>query len=70
MLRMFVCSTLRPLAPPFVPPVGPWTPPFIDVRRCPAVQWGVAGSLTWLAGECPEPYTDNDVVAGGMPQVL
>jgi hypothetical protein len=25
----------RPSVPP--PLVGPWTPPFIDIRRCPAV---------------------------------
>jgi hypothetical protein len=38
----FHLSLLSPFFFPFS--VGPWTPPFIDVRRCPAVQWGVAGS--------------------------
>jgi hypothetical protein len=42
--RMFVCSSLCPPFLFFSFPVGPWTPPFIDVRTCPAVQWGVAGS--------------------------
>jgi hypothetical protein len=37
-VRVFACSP-SPLSP-----MGPWTPPFIDVRRCSAVQWGVAGS--------------------------
>jgi hypothetical protein len=70
--RMFVCPSHCPLFRPFRPPspVGPWTPPFIDVRRCPAVQWGVAGSLTWLTEECSEPCIDNNVAAGVMSQVL
>jgi hypothetical protein len=47
----------------------PWTSPFIDTRRCPAVQWGVAmcyrgwrrsalspvHELTWPSEKCIEP---------------
>jgi hypothetical protein len=57
-----------PTLPPFSSPlVGPWTPPFIDTRRCPVVQWGCSLELTWLAGNCPEPCTDNNVAGGGAP---
>jgi hypothetical protein len=64
------CLSLFPVPPPsFFPPlpVGPWTPPFIDTRRCPALQWGCSLELTWLVGKCPEPCTDNNVVVGGAP---
>jgi hypothetical protein len=40
--RASVCSYACIFVFPLSPFVGPWTPPFIDVRRCPAVQWGVA----------------------------
>jgi hypothetical protein len=62
--RVFVhCTFVSPL----LLFVGPWTPPFIDTRRCPAVQWGCSLELTWLAGKCPEPCTDNNVADGGVP---
>jgi hypothetical protein len=53
----------------FVPPPsrGALDIPFIDVRRCPAVQWGCSYELTWLAGKCPEPCTCNNVAAGEVP---
>jgi hypothetical protein len=35
----------------------PWTSPFIDTRRCPAVQWGCSYVLTWLAEKRLEPCT-------------
>jgi hypothetical protein len=41
----YVCLNVcqrEPVRPP-EPALGrPWTSPFIDTRRCPAVQWGVA----------------------------
>jgi hypothetical protein len=45
-VRMLVCSYARPsiLPPPLVLSCGALDTPFIDVRRCPTVQWGVAGS--------------------------
>jgi hypothetical protein len=54
-------------APSFFPLllVGPWTPPFIDTRRCPAIQWGCSLELTWPAEKCPEPCTDNNVAVVG-----
>jgi hypothetical protein len=59
----------------------PWTSPFIDTRRCPAVQWGVAMcyrgwrrsalspvcALTWLSGKCLEPCRS---MAGGAAWIL
>jgi hypothetical protein len=39
----------------------PWTSPFIDTRRCPAVQWGYSCVLTWLAEKCLKPYTRVNV---------
>jgi hypothetical protein len=59
----------------------PWTSPFIDTRRCPAVQWGVAMCyhgwrrsalspvrvLTCLSEECLEPCRS---IAGGAAWIL
>jgi hypothetical protein len=51
-----------------VPPLGrPWTSPFIDTRRCPAVQWGCSYVLTWLAEECLEPCIRDNVAVGEVP---
>jgi hypothetical protein len=55
----------------------PWTSPFIDTRRCPAVQWGVAmcyrgwrrsalspvHELTWPSEKCIEPCRSTAVGA-------
>jgi hypothetical protein len=57
-VRLFLSS------PPFL---GALDIPFIDARRCPAVQWGCSLELTWLAGKCPEPCIDNNVAVGGAP---
>jgi hypothetical protein len=35
----------------------PWTSPFIDTRRCPAIQWGCSYVITWLAEKRLEPCT-------------
>jgi hypothetical protein len=42
----------------------PRTSPFIDTRRCPAVQWGYSYELTWLAENCLEPCTCTNVAVG------
>jgi hypothetical protein len=65
-VRLFYVRML-PVRLPSPPLMGPWTPPFIDTRRCPAVQWGCILELTWLAGKCPKPCTDNNVAVGGAP---
>jgi hypothetical protein len=53
------------LCPPFfLPPGKPWTSPFIDTRRCPAVQWRRSYGLTWLAKKCLEPCTRANVSVG------
>jgi hypothetical protein len=52
---------------PFQPPSSsgrPWTSPFIDTRRCPAVQWGFSYVLTWLAEKRIEPCTRANVAVG------
>jgi hypothetical protein len=36
-VRMLVPLSLSPLPPFSFFPMGPWTPPFLDVRRCPTV---------------------------------
>jgi hypothetical protein len=57
---------LRPsLSVPSLRALGrPWTSPFIDTRRCPAVQWGCSYVLTWLGEECLEPCTRANVAVG------
>jgi hypothetical protein len=47
-----------------------WTSPFIDTRRCPAVQWGCSYELTWLAENCLEPCTGTNVAIGEVPWAL
>jgi hypothetical protein len=38
-----LCQRVSPSVPDVPRALGrPWTSPFIDTRRCPAVQWGVA----------------------------
>jgi hypothetical protein len=49
------------------PPGRPWTSPFIDTRRCPAVQWGCSYVLTWLAEKHLEPCTCANVAVGEVP---
>jgi hypothetical protein len=71
-VRVFVRCTFVSSSPffSFFSPRGALDIPFIDARRCPAVQWGCSYELTWLAGKCPEPYTDNNVAVGEAPQAL
>jgi hypothetical protein len=79
-LRSPYVNVLRQRPPPRA--LGrPWTSPFIDSRRCPAVQWGVAMCyhgwrrsalspvrvLTCLSEECLEPYRS---IAGGVAWIL
>jgi hypothetical protein len=64
-VRVFVRRAF--VSSPPSPPVGPWTSPFIDTRRCSAVQWGCSCVLTWLAGKCLEPCTGNNVAIGEVP---
>jgi hypothetical protein len=45
----------------------PWTSPFIDTRRCPAVQWGCSYVLTWLAEKCLEPCMGANVAVEEVP---
>jgi hypothetical protein len=42
----------------------PWTSPFIDTRRCPAVQWRCGYVLTWLTEKCLKPCTRANVAIG------
>jgi hypothetical protein len=44
-----------------------WTSPFIDTRRCPAVQWGCSYVLSWLAEKRLEPCTGANVAVGEVP---
>jgi hypothetical protein len=63
------------VCPPHRPLGRPWTSPFIDTRRCPTVQWGVAASyrgrrrsalspidgLTWPSEKHLEHYRSTTV---------
>jgi hypothetical protein len=63
--RVFVYSYARMfiLLPPFF--LGPWTPPFYIHKEMPSCTIGCSWELSWLAGKCPEPYTDDNVAIGG-----
>jgi hypothetical protein len=59
----FVCMRACVCVRPCVRALGrPWSSPFIDTRRCPAVQRGCSYVLTWLAEKCLEPCTCANVV--------
>jgi hypothetical protein len=45
----------------------PWTSPFIDARKCPAVQWGCIYVLAWLAEKRLEPCTRANVAVREVP---
>jgi hypothetical protein len=45
----------------------PWTSPFIDTRRCPAVQGGCSYVLSWLAEKLLEPCRRANVAVGEVP---
>jgi hypothetical protein len=50
------------------PPLGrPWTSPFIDTRRCPAVHWGYSYVLMWLVEKRLEPCKRANVAVGEAP---
>jgi hypothetical protein len=54
--------------PEHPPPLGrPWTSPFIDTRRCPAVHWGCSYVLMWLAEKRLEPCRWANVAVGEAP---
>jgi hypothetical protein len=64
----FVNVSMCVNAPPPQRALGrPWTSPFIDTRRCPAVQWGCSYVLTWLAEKRLEPCTRANMDVGEVP---
>jgi hypothetical protein len=73
-VRMLVCSYAHPSVPPFSSlfPLfcGALDIPFYRRKEMPNCTMGCSWELTWLAGKCPEPCTDNNVVVGGTSRVL
>jgi hypothetical protein len=65
-VRMLVCSFFFPL---LFPP-GALDTPFYRHKEMPSCTMGCSWELTWLAGKCPEPCTDNNVAIGGTSRVL
>jgi hypothetical protein len=65
--RAFVCSYARTffLFPPFSLLCGVLDTPFYRHKKVPSCIMGCCWELTWLAGKCPEPCTDNNVAVGG-----
>jgi hypothetical protein len=60
--RLFVLFYL-PLSPLFSR--GALDTPFYRHKEMPSCTMGCSWELTWLAGKCPEPCTDNNVAVGG-----
>jgi hypothetical protein len=58
-VRVLVCLFVFPIASPSLP----WGPghPFYRRKEMPSCTMGCSWELTWLAGKCPEPCTDNNV---------
>jgi hypothetical protein len=66
----FVCLfvfSLAPLSSFFCPPPprGALDTPFYRCKEMPSYTMGCSWELTWLAGKCPEPCTDNNMAVGG-----
>jgi hypothetical protein len=63
----FVCSYARTFVPffLFLPLRGALDTPFYRRKEMPSYTMGCSCKLTWLAGKCPEPRTDNNVAVGG-----
>jgi hypothetical protein len=68
-VRMLVCSYVCssfPLSLLFFSfPHGALDTPFYRCKEMPSCIMGCSWELTWLAGKCPEPCTDNNVAVGG-----
>jgi hypothetical protein len=58
LVRLFVFS-------PPLSPRGALDTPFYRHKEMPSYTMGCSWELTWLAGKCPEPCTDNNVAVGG-----
>jgi hypothetical protein len=67
-VRMLICSYARPSITPFF--CGALDTPFFRRKEMPSCTMGCSWELTWLAGECPEPCTDNNVAVGGTSRTL
>jgi hypothetical protein len=65
-VRMLVRLFLFPLPPPR----GALYTPFYRRKEMPSCTMGCSWELTWLAGKCPEPCTDNNVAVGGASRAL
>jgi hypothetical protein len=72
--RVFACSYARTLvrfslsSPSFFLSFsrGALDTPFYRRKEVPSYTKGCSWELTWLAGKCPEPCTDNNVAVGGV----
>jgi hypothetical protein len=71
-VRMLVLlSSLSSLFHPlFSSLCGALDTPFYRRKEMPSCTMGCSRELTWLAGKCPEPCTDNNVAVRGTSRVL
>jgi hypothetical protein len=62
-----VCSYARTFVrfSPLSPLCGALDTPFYRHKEMPSCTIGCSWELTWLAGKCPKPCTDNNVTVGG-----
>jgi hypothetical protein len=66
-VRVFIrCTFVSPLSLP-PSPSGALDTPFYRHKEMPSCTMGCSLELTWLAGMCPEPSTDDNVAVGGAP---
>jgi hypothetical protein len=76
-VRLLVSLAVRPCVRMLVrsfffpsPLRGALDTPFYRRKEMPSCTMGCSWELTWLAGKCPEPCTDNNVAVGGASRAL
>jgi hypothetical protein len=72
-VHVYVRCTFDPLSLLLVLPFSPFSlrgaldTPFYRHKEMSSCTMGCSLELTWLAGMCPEPCTNDNVVVGGAP---
>jgi hypothetical protein len=68
--RASVCSYACIFIFPLSPLCGALDTPFYRRKEMPNCTMGCSRGLTWLAGKCPKPCTDNNVAVEGASRAL